>query len=41
MGKRHVLITCASGSGKTILANYFKEHGENGVDADLSGIGAY
>lgn len=37
----HVLITGSAGSGKTTLANYFKEHGKNGIDADLSGIGEW
>ncbi|TFH12936.1 dephospho-CoA kinase [Candidatus Bathyarchaeota archaeon] len=37
----HILITGSAGSGKTTLANYFKEHGKNAVDADLSGVGIW
>lgn len=37
----HVLITGPAGSGKTTLAEEFRKHGKNGVDADLSGIGVW
>ncbi len=39
MATNYVLITGPAGSGKTTLAHYFKEHGKNAIDADLSGIG--
>jgi cytidylate kinase len=41
LSNMHVLIAGPPGSGKTTLALYFKKHGKNGVDADLSGIGAW